>query len=78
MKFFNFTFFIVSFAIGVFLIYSLGPEKKEIVVYPSEDTLKKIQYQDDAQQCFDFNIEKIQCPINPDNIHEIPIQVYND
>jgi len=76
MKFFDLYYFSISFAIGVFFVYCLGPERKEIVVYPSEDTLKKIQYEDDAGQCFGFDIEKTTCPINPDNIQEIPIQAY--
>lgn len=75
MKFFHFTSFIISFVLGIFIVYSLGPEKKEIVVYPSEDSLNKIQYTDDSDTCFTFDIEKTKCPLNPDSIHEIPIQL---
>jgi hypothetical protein len=75
MKFFDFSFFIVSFAIGIFIVYSLGPEKKEIVVYPSYDTLQNIQYKDDTGSCFSFDIESVKCPLNPDSIFQIPVQV---
>jgi hypothetical protein len=75
MKFFHFPTFILSFAIGIFIVYSIGPDKKEIVIYPSEDTLSKVQYQDDTNTCFTFDIEKTKCPLNPDNVLDIPIQV---
>lgn len=75
MKFFHFASFIISFAVGIFIVYSIGPDKKDIVVYPSEDSLNKVQYKDDSDACFTFDIEKTQCPLNPDQIHEIPIQV---
>lgn len=75
MKFFHFPTFIVSLAIGLFIVYLLGPDKKEIFVYPSEDTLSKIQYQDDTGTCFSFDIKNVKCPLNPDNIVDIPIQV---
>lgn len=75
MKFFHFTSFIISFSIGIFIVYSLGPEKKDIVVYPSEDTIKQVQYKDDSGTCFDFDIEPTSCPLNPDSIFQIPIQV---
>lgn len=75
MKFFDFPTFIVSFAVGILIVYALGPDRKEIVVYPSEDTLSKVQYEDDSGTCFSFDIEKTKCPLNPDHIHEIPIQV---
>lgn len=75
MKFFHFTSFIVSFAIGIFFVYSLGPDKKEIVVYPSEDTLSKVQYRDDSGTCFSFDMDKTKCPFNPDSVFEVPIQM---
>lgn len=75
MKFIHIPSLFLSFAIGLFLAYSFGPSLREIVVYPSQDTMKNIEYQDNSGQCFDFEMIKEKCPLNPDLIHEIPIQV---
>ena len=66
--------FLISFAIGLFCIYVIGPESKKIYIYPSPENYMKMQYIDNANQCFTFKPIETQCPINPFSIKTIPIQ----
>jgi hypothetical protein len=64
-KYISWPVFIISFIIGLFFIYFLGPETKTIYVYPSPDNYKNIQYKDKSNQCFEFKPIETHCPINP-------------
>ena len=66
--------FLTSFAIGLFLVYIIGPEIKTIYIYPSPKNYMKTQYKDTTNQCFQFNPVETQCPINPLSIKTVPIQ----
>jgi hypothetical protein len=66
--------FLVSFAIGLFFIYVLGPEIKTIFIYPSPENVDKILFKDKADNCFSFQEEIIECPKNELLISKIPIQ----
>ena len=66
--------FLVSFAIGLFFIYVLGPEMKTIFIYPSPENVDKILFKDKADNCFSFQEEIIECPKNESLISKIPIQ----
>jgi hypothetical protein len=66
--------FLTSFAIGLFCIYVLGPEKKNVYVYPSPSNYKNIQYKDKSNQCFEMKPVETSCPINPFSVKTVPIQ----
>ena len=66
--------FLISFAIGLFFIYVLGPESKTIYIYPSPQNYMNTQYKDKADQCFQFKPVVTQCPINPFSVKTVPIQ----
>ena len=66
--------FLVSFAIGVFFIYILGPEMKKIYIYPSPENVDKVLFKDKADNCFYFEQEEVKCPKDESLISSIPIQ----
>ena len=67
--------FLVSFAVGLFFIYILGPDMKKIIIYPSPENVDKILFKDNADNCFYFKETEIKCPSDPSKIESIPIQV---
>jgi hypothetical protein len=73
-KYISFKIFLISFVVGFFFVYLFGPERKEIVIYPSPENIEKIIYQDDAENCFHYEQEEVKCPSNSALIHSIPVQ----
>jgi hypothetical protein len=70
-KYISLPVFLISFAIGLFFIYIIGPEVKTIYVYPSPQNYINTQYKDKSNQCFEFEPIESKCPINPKTV---PIQ----
>ena len=66
--------FLVSFAIGLFFVYILGPEMKTVFIYPSPENVDKVLFKDKADNCFSFNEEIVDCPKDESLISKIPIQ----
>jgi hypothetical protein len=74
MKFISFPIFLVSLAIGLFIVYISLPKMKIIYVYPTPDNEDKITYQDKADNCFHFKSIEIDCPKDETKIRSYNIQ----
>jgi len=66
--------FLISFAIGLFFVYILGPDIKVIHVYPTPENVNSILFKDKADNCFQFKQVNVDCPINESMISSVPIQ----
>jgi hypothetical protein len=74
LNYISFPIFFISFAIGLFFVYILGPETKTIYIYPSPENVEKILFKDKANNCFHFVEEIVECPKDKNDISYIPIQ----
>ena len=57
MKFLHMPTFLISLAIGLFLVYIENPNSNTIFVYPRPDNINEILFRDKSETCFEFNIK---------------------
>ena len=74
LKYVSLPVFLISFALGIFFVYVMGPEDKTIFVYPTPTNSKTVQYKDGVDECFQYKATEIKCPLNPFDIKTVPIQ----
>jgi len=66
--------FLISFAVGIFFVYILGPEMKTVFIYPSPENVEKVLFKDNADNCFYFKPVEVKCPKDISLINALPIQ----
>lgn len=74
LKFISIPVFIISFALGILLVYVLGPEQNIVYIYPTPENIDKVQWKDKAENCYTWNQQEVTCPDNVEDIQSIPIQ----
>lgn len=72
-KIINLKVFLISLFLGLIFIY-LNDDKKKINVYPTPSNIEEIEYKDNANNCFEYIMENIDCPKNEKEINHIPMQ----
>ena len=74
MKFINIPIFLTSLSIGLFIVYISMPPTQIIYVYPNPDNEDKILYKDNADNCFKFDSQEVECPNDVSQIRSYNIQ----
>jgi hypothetical protein len=72
-KFIKLHIFLLSFVFGLFTVYVIMPEEKNIFVYPTPENVNKLQYRDNSNTCFDIRQEEVNCN-DYNKIEKIPMQ----
>ena len=62
LKYFNFKYFLISFAVGILYIYLTNDYKKVVVLYPNPTNIDKYTYVDKTNNCFNYELNKRDCP----------------
>lgn len=73
-KYINIPIFIVSFALGLLVVYMTAVDNHIVYVYPTPENEELMLYKDKADQCFAFEHKEVPCPSNPLQISKIPVQ----
>ena len=66
--------FLISLFVGLFFCYILTPVPEIIVKYPTPETASKLIFKDDADNCYKFISNEVECPNDKKLINNIPIQ----
>ena len=66
--------FILSFCIGIFIVYLSEQPKKIIVKHPRPNDEKTI-YHDDEDNCYKYKTIEVQCPSDKSLIIDHPLQI---
>ena len=67
-------FFFISLFIGLFLCYVTAPTPDIIIKYPTPENAKNLIFKDRANNCYKFISEEVDCPLDENEISEIPIE----
>ena len=74
MKFINVPIFIISLAVGLFVVYISMPPTQVIYVYPNPENEDKVLFKDKADNCFHFTSREVECPNDDKKIRSYNIQ----
>ena len=56
----NFTYFIISFCIGIMFIYIVKPQPIVVNKFPSPDNMG-VKYRDSTNNCYKYEYDEVQC-----------------
>jgi len=66
-------YFIISFTIGIFIVYMYMPQPDVIVKYPTPENANDTIFKDDVDNCYKFKTTEIPCK-NNEAVNVIPVQ----
>jgi hypothetical protein len=73
-KFINIYVFIISFAVGMFMVYTTFDTTRKIYVYPTPENVELLQYRDKTNTCFRFKQKEVACPKDSNAISKMKAQ----
>jgi hypothetical protein len=65
--------FLMSFAIGIFIVYILKPSPIIIMKYPNIENAGKLIYKDRNGTCFVYETNEVDCDKNEERIKPFPL-----
>jgi hypothetical protein len=71
-KYINITVFLITFLLGLLYIYYFDYNRR-VIVYPSRFNTDKIEYKDEAENCFGYKVEEVDCPSDKNKIENLPL-----
>ena len=71
-KYINVTIFLLAFLIGLIYIYCFDYNRK-VEVYPTPYNIDKVEYKDEAENCFGYKIKEVTCPDDKNKIQNLPM-----
>ncbi len=74
LKYFDFRYFFISFAIGIFYIYISNDYKKVVIMYPNPTNIEKYTYVDKANNCFQYTLDETMCPSSSENYVDVKVE----
>jgi hypothetical protein len=74
LKYINVPVLLISIVLGFLAVYITAPEKRKIIVYPTHDNAKILQYRDKTNSCFSIVEKEVKCPANDKDIAKMPMQ----
>ena len=72
VSYINLPVFLITFLIGIVLVYFTAPDSKIVTVYPTSDNQNMFQFRDKANNCFKLNQDITKCTKDSE---VIPIQI---
>jgi hypothetical protein len=55
-------YFLISFAVGLFLVYVFHPPPTVVVKFPSPYNAGKVVYEDKNNSCYKYKADRVDCP----------------
>jgi len=71
-KYINISVFLLTFLIGLIYIYCFDYNRK-VVVYPTPHNIDKIEYKDEAGNCYGYKTKEVKCPSDKSKIENLPL-----
>lgn len=66
--------FLISLAVGLFVVYALGPEQKIVYIFPTPKNIKRMLFKDKTDECFSYKSEEVECPADTSLMHVAHLQ----
>ena len=71
-KYINITIFLITFLLGLTYIYCFE-YNRQVVVFPTPHNVDKIEYKDEAENCYGYKIKEVKCPSDKSKIESLPL-----
>lgn len=69
----NVFYFILAFAIGLFVCYIMAPAPEVVMKFPSPYNAGSVLYKDKSDTCYRYRADRVECPLDRSKIKPQPI-----